>query len=70
MFQQFYAESTLLALPLVAMALFMGTFGVVVFRTFRRRVRDPERERHLARLPLDDDERRVTEGDGHARAEV
>lgn len=65
MYQEFYSHSTLLALPLVAMALFMGTFTVVVIRALRRRGGDTERERHLSHLPLDSDEPRVLEGDGH-----
>ncbi len=56
MYQQFYSGSALLSLPLVAMALFMGTFAVVVWRTLRRRSRDPQQDAHLARLPLCDDE--------------
>lgn len=66
MYQEFYSHSTLLALPLVAMALFMGTFAVVVYRVLRRRGGDAERERHLSELPLINDEPRATEGDGHA----
>lgn len=54
MYQQFYTHSTLLFLPLFAMALFMVTFAAVVWRAFRRRG-DPERERHLLHLPLADD---------------
>lgn len=66
MYQEFYSHSTLLALPLLAMALFMGTFAFVVFRVLRRSGRDGERERHLLQLPLDEDEPRAVEGDGHA----
>lgn len=64
MYQQFYTHSTLLALPLVAMALFMGTYAVVVFRALRRR--DVQREQHLSALPLDNDEPRAREGEHHA----
>lgn len=70
MYQEFYAHSTLLSLPLVAMVLFMGTFGVVVLRTFSRRRRDEGRERHLAQLPLDDDAPPGGEGEGHVRTDV
>lgn len=54
MYQQFYTHSTLLHLPLFAMALFMATFAAVVWRAFRKKG-DPERERRLLHLPLADD---------------
>lgn len=63
MYQQFYTHSTLLGLPLLAMALFMGTFAVVVGRALLRPRH--EREAHLLELPLLDDEQ--PQGDRHGR---
>jgi cbb3-type cytochrome oxidase subunit 3 len=58
MAKNFFAESPLLAYPLVAMVLFMFVFLVIAWRTWRR---DPAEYDALAQLPFTDD-RVPTEG--------
>jgi hypothetical protein len=52
MWRQFFIQSPVLALPVLAMAIFMLTFAVVVFSTFRKKAQgfDP-----VAALPLDEE---------------
>jgi cbb3-type cytochrome oxidase subunit 3 len=52
MAKSFFADSPLLAYPLIAMALFMTVFVVITWRTMRR---DPHDYDALAQLPLGDD---------------
>ena len=51
MWNQFYAGSELLELPLLSMALFAFTFAAAVFLAGRIKADDPR-----GRLPLDDGE--------------
>lgn len=52
MYQEFFSRSPLLALPILALAIFVGIFAVEVVRAIRRK---PEEIRFLQALPLEDD---------------
>jgi hypothetical protein len=58
------AKSPMLALPLVALFLFMAVFAVMFVMTMKKRAPayDP-----IARLPLDDDDPRDAEEEGEGR---
>ncbi len=53
MYQEFFAKSPLLALPIVALVIFVAAFALVVVRTFGRRERAAASAARL--LPLEDD---------------
>jgi cbb3-type cytochrome oxidase subunit 3 len=56
-----FADSPLLALPILSLAIFLGVFFLVSYRTFRRSAADYS---ELAALPLaDDDSDPQIEGD-------
>ncbi|MGQ0720267.1 MAG: hypothetical protein ACT4PE_01695 [Candidatus Eiseniibacteriota bacterium] len=56
MFESWFAKSDLLAWPLVALAIFLVAFTVVLVREIRG-LRRHERMDHVARLPLEADGR-------------
>jgi len=53
MYHDFFAKSPLLALPIIALILFVAVFAVVVLRTFSKREREVADA--ASRLPLEDD---------------
>jgi hypothetical protein len=58
MFHDFYAQSRHLIWPLLGLLIFLAGFaGVLIYVLFG--LRDPERVRRLARLPLESDEQRT-----------
>lgn len=54
------AKSPMLALPLIALFIFLAVFAVVLFVTMKKR---PAAYDPLARMPLEDDAHDPTEGD-------
>jgi hypothetical protein len=53
MFEEFYRQSPLLVWPLVGLLLFLAAFcGVLLYAVVG--LRNPDRRRRLASLPLDD----------------
>lgn len=65
MWKDFYEQSHLLDLPIVAMVLFIVTFVAVVARVTLAKHRHRDEDHHLAHLPLADDERPLTAGGRH-----
>ncbi len=55
MLSQTLSHTDLLSLPVVALALFMGIFAIVVFRVWRRGADSPV-DAYAAGLPLQDDD--------------
>jgi cbb3-type cytochrome oxidase subunit 3 len=53
MYHDFFAKSPLLALPIIALILFVTVFAMVVVRTFSKKQREVADE--ASRLPLEDD---------------
>ena len=54
MFQQYFADSTLLVWPLIGLAVFVLSFiAVLIYVVFG--LRDADKRHHIASLPLDDD---------------
>lgn len=52
-YQQFFARSPLLALPVISLVIFVTVFALVLLRLWFSRNQSPQFE-HLSRLPLDD----------------
>lgn len=52
MAREFFASSPLLALPVIALCLFLAAFTLITWRALRRK---PAELEPIARLPLDDD---------------
>ncbi|MEZ4386406.1 MAG: hypothetical protein R3D98_02275 [Candidatus Krumholzibacteriia bacterium] len=54
MFQQYFADSTLLVWPLIGLAVFVLSFiAVLIYVVFG--LKDQAKRDHIAALPLDDD---------------
>lgn len=54
MYHEFFAKSPLLALPILALVIFVAVFALIVLRTFGKKEREAASAASL--LPLEDDE--------------
>lgn len=54
MYHEYFSRSPLLALPLLALAIFIAVFAMIVIRSFSARSRDAATA--MERFPLDDEQ--------------
>ncbi len=54
MYQEFFADSTLLAWPMVGLAVFVLSFIAVILYVVYG-LKDPDKRGHIAALPLEDE---------------